>query len=70
MESMPFFQGTPANAQRLEEYKHYRCKEAYYTVLRGNIPDVCQKYHYSIGLYYLNGAFCEYSNLRQSDMIL
>lgn len=56
---MPFFQGSSANEQRLEEYKHYRCKEAYYTVLRDNIPDVCEKYHYSIGFYYLNGAFCK-----------
>ncbi|XP_050439565.1 laminin subunit beta-1-like [Adelges cooleyi] len=57
VEAIPFFEGTPANEQRLAEYKHYRCKEAYYTVLRGRIPDVCQKFHYSVGFYYLNGAF-------------
>lgn len=56
VESMPFFQGTPANEQRLEEYKHYRCKEAYYTVFKGDTYDVCDKYHYSIGYYFLDGA--------------
>lgn len=61
---MPFFQGTPANDQRLAEYKQYRCKEAYYTVRRDhNVSDICQKYHYSVGFYYLDGAFCKYYNL-------
>lgn len=55
---MPFFQGSPANEQKLQEYKHYKCKEAYYTVFRDQaIPDICQKYHYSVGFYYLDGAF-------------
>lgn len=56
---MQFFQGTPANEHKLDEYKHYKCKEAYYSVYRDAIPDICQKYHYSIGFYYLDGASCK-----------
>lgn len=57
IEDMPFFKGTPANELKLADYKRYKCKEAYYTVFRDqNVPDICQKYHYSIGFYYLDGA--------------
>lgn len=62
VESMPFFQGSPANEQRLEEYRRFKCKEAFYTVRKDHLhdSDVCQKYHYSVGFYYLDGAFlCE-----------
>lgn len=57
---MPIFQGTPANEQRLEDYTRHKCKEAYYTVSRNQTTtDICQKYHYSVGFYFLNGAFCK-----------
>jgi len=61
VESMPFFQGSPANEQRLEEYRRFKCKEAFYTIRKDHLldSDVCQKYHYSVGFYYLDGAFCK-----------
>lgn len=72
---MPFFQGSPANEQRLEEYKRYKCKEAYYTVLSKNIKnipnyEICQKYHYSVGFYFLDGAFCKRQHSSSKKIIV
>lgn len=58
IDSIPFFQPiTPANDLRRQEYERYRCGEAYHTVLRGSIPDVCKKYNHHIGFYVIGGAF-------------
>lgn len=56
-ESIPFFSGSPTNENRRQEYEHYRCGTAFYTVVKGHVPDVCKKYHYSIGFYVHGGAF-------------
>ncbi|XP_046984371.1 laminin subunit beta-1 isoform X1 [Schistocerca americana] len=54
-ESIPFFQG--ANNLHRQEFERYQCGQAFYSVLKGSIPDVCQKYHHSIGFYVHGGAF-------------
>ncbi|XP_071442864.1 laminin subunit beta-1 isoform X2 [Hetaerina americana] len=57
IDSLPFFRGSPANENKRQEYERYHCGEAFYTVVKGNIPDVCKKYHHSIGLYVYDGAY-------------
>ncbi|KAF4532826.1 hypothetical protein B566_EDAN002677 [Ephemera danica] len=57
IEAIPFLQGSQVNDLRRQEYERYRCGQAFYTVVKGNIPDVCKKYHHSIGFYVHEGAF-------------
>ncbi|XP_075218526.1 laminin subunit beta-1-like [Lycorma delicatula] len=57
VENLPFFQTTPQNINRLKEYEHYRCRDQFLNVVKGEIPDVCKKYDYSIGFYVFGGAF-------------
>lgn len=59
-DSIPFFQGTPINEYRRQEYERLRCGSAYYNVLRPVPHDVCKKYLYSIGFYvYGEAQECE-----------
>lgn len=61
IENIPFFVGNNAAENRKDEYLHYRCGSVFFTVSQGrDIPDICKKYHYSIGYYAYGGAFCEY----------
>lgn len=60
IDSVPFFRDSAANEIRRQEYERYRCGQAFFSVVKGNIPDVCKKYYYSIGFYVHGGAFCEY----------
>jgi coxsackievirus/adenovirus receptor len=60
IESVPFFRDSAPNEIRRQEYERYRCGQAFYSVVKGNIPDLCKKYHYSIGFYVHGGAFCKY----------
>ncbi|XP_021926605.1 laminin subunit beta-1 isoform X2 [Zootermopsis nevadensis] len=57
IESVPFFRDSTPNEIRRQEYERYRCGQAFYSVVKGNIPDVCKQYHYSIGFYVHGGAF-------------
>ncbi|XP_046407142.1 laminin subunit beta-1 isoform X2 [Ischnura elegans] len=57
IDSLPFFRNTQTNENKRQEYERYHCGEAFYTVVKGNIPDVCKKYHHSIGLYVYEGAY-------------
>ena len=53
VESLPFFQGTQENEYRRQEFERYRCGQAYYTVTKPPVPDICKKYLYSVGFYTL-----------------
>jgi hypothetical protein len=57
---VPFFRDSAPNEIRRQEYERYHCGQAFFSVVKGNIPDVCKKYHYSIGFYVHGGAFCKY----------
>ncbi|XP_054279344.1 laminin subunit beta-1 [Macrosteles quadrilineatus] len=56
MQSIPFFIGSPAAEMRKEQYLHYRCGSAFFTVTKGPVPDICKSYHYSIGSHVYGGA--------------
>lgn len=59
---IPFFTGSPPAEQRRHEYETYRCGEVFYDLYNRpqDIPDICKKYFYSIGVYVFDGAHaCE-----------
>ncbi|KAJ9579192.1 hypothetical protein L9F63_024702, partial [Diploptera punctata] len=57
IESIPFFKDSTPNEIRRQEYERYRCGQASYSAQKGAIPDICKKYHYSIGFYVHGGAY-------------
>lgn len=51
---LPFFAN---DSSMLEEFQRYNCGDSYYYDLnRENVPDICKKYHASIGFYVKNGS--------------
>ncbi|CAH0562710.1 unnamed protein product [Brassicogethes aeneus] len=53
---LPIFHGSAAADARLDNYTRYNCEQYIYEIGRNDIPDICRKYHASIGAYILNGA--------------
>lgn len=54
LDDLPFFQG-PSNLR--DDFDRYNCGDSYYYDLnRENIPEICKKYHASIGFYVQNGS--------------
>ncbi|GLV46313.1 LanB1 [Carabus blaptoides fortunei] len=56
IDRIPFFQGTISAANQRQEFERYRCAQSFYSANKGQVPDVCKKYHNSIGFYVYNGA--------------
>jgi coxsackievirus/adenovirus receptor len=55
-ESLPFFKGDRENEYRRQEFEQYRCQNAFLTVTKPSLNEVCQKHLYSIGFYTLGQA--------------
>lgn len=55
IESIPIFNGT-SGRQRLDEFKRYNCGHPSMFERGANVPEVCKKYHASIGAIVFDGA--------------
>ncbi|XP_066247088.1 laminin subunit beta-1 isoform X1 [Euwallacea similis] len=55
IESIPFFHGTAGTA-RLDEFKRYNCGQPWMFERGANVPEVCKKYHGSIGAIVFDGG--------------
>ncbi|XP_012252560.2 laminin subunit beta-1-like [Athalia rosae] len=71
-DNIPFFKGSPPAEVRLREYEAYRCGEVFYDLYGKpqDVPDICKKYHYSIGTYVFEGAHACQCNLTGSHSLL
>ena len=56
-DSIPFFSGNSAADYRRQEFDHYRCTQYFYSVVKADIPEVCKKHLYSVGLFVLGSGF-------------
>lgn len=61
IDNIPWFHGSPAADIRRQEYERFHCSNPSYFGKGSQAPEICKKYHASIGAYVFNGAFCEYS---------
>lgn len=60
IESIPwFYNSTPAENRR-REFSIHQCGNPSYFTKGAQIPDICKKYHASIGAYVFNGAYRKY----------
>ncbi|KAG5893086.1 hypothetical protein JTB14_029481 [Gonioctena quinquepunctata] len=57
IEDIPFFHGSTAADYRRQEYERYHCSNPSYFGKGAKVPEVCAKYHASIGAYVFKGAF-------------
>uniref|UniRef100_T1IRE1 Laminin subunit beta-1 n=1 Tax=Strigamia maritima TaxID=126957 RepID=T1IRE1_STRMM len=51
VESIPFFQDTTRNEHRRQEFERFRCGQAFSSVIKPTLPEICKKYLISIGFY-------------------
>ncbi|GAB6026920.1 laminin beta [Chamberlinius hualienensis] len=58
-DSIPFFQegNGSLSIYRKQEYERFQCAQAFASVIRGSIPEVCKAYLFSIGIYTFGEAF-------------
>ncbi|XP_019880916.2 laminin subunit beta-1 isoform X2 [Aethina tumida] len=56
IDKLPIFHGSVAAEDRLAEYTRYNCDELMHNAYHTQIPEICKKYHVSIGAYFNNGA--------------
>ncbi|KAJ8950386.1 hypothetical protein NQ314_007925 [Rhamnusium bicolor] len=60
IDNIPWFHGSTPGESRRKEFERYQCSNPSYFGRGGKIPEICKKYHASIGAYVFNGAFCKY----------
>ncbi|GBP43432.1 Laminin subunit beta-1 [Eumeta japonica] len=57
LDNLPIFGNDSSQYLRREEFERYNCGDSYYYDLhRANVPEVCRKFHASIGFYVLDGG--------------
>lgn len=56
-DDLPFFSSNISGGQLRDEFDRNNCGDSYYyDLFRENVPEVCKKYHASIGFYIQNGG--------------
>lgn len=57
IESIQFMHGSSIADQRQREFEESGCADAIYSVVKGNVSEICKKIYYSIGVTIHDGAY-------------